>query len=53
VGAGVQFFMTRRWSVDASYRRIFTSAIDTVQNGQPIHVNGDGHQVTGGLNYHF
>lgn len=53
VGGGLQFFATRHWSIDATYRYIFTSDFDATRNGQNVRVNGNGHQVTGGINYHF
>jgi opacity protein-like surface antigen len=53
VGAGIQFFMHRHWSLDATYRYLFTDRITTRAGNANISVNGDGHMVTGGLNFHF
>jgi opacity protein-like surface antigen len=53
VGGGIQFFLSRHWSVDATYRYIFTDRIRTRANGADVSVSGDAQQVTGGLNFHF
>jgi opacity protein-like surface antigen len=53
VGGGLQFFLSRHWSMDASYRYIFTDRITTTSNGVRVSVNGDGHMATGGINFHF
>jgi opacity protein-like surface antigen len=53
VGGGLQFFLSRHWSLDATYRYIFTDRITTTSNGARVSITGDGHMVTGGVNFHF
>lgn len=53
VGGGLQAFLSRRWSIDATYRYIFTDRITTTSNGVNISINGNGHMATGGINFHF
>ena len=53
VGGGLQFFLSRHWSLDATYRYIFTDRIETTSNGARVSISGDGHMVTGGVNFHF
>lgn len=53
VGGGLQAFLSRHWSVDATYRYIFSDRITTTSNGVNVSISGDAHQVTGGINLHF
>lgn len=53
VGGGVQFFLSRHWSIDGTYRYIFTDRINTTSNGANVSISGDSHMVTGGVNFHF
>lgn len=53
VGGGMQFFVHRHWSLDASYRYVFTDRITSTANGVNVSVSGDGHMATGGINFHF
>lgn len=53
IGGGLQMFLSRHWSIDATYRYIFTDRIKTFSNGANESISGDGHMVTGGLNFHF
>jgi opacity protein-like surface antigen len=53
VGGGMQFFIHRHWSLDASYRYIFTDRITTSGGNVNATVSGSGHMATGGINFHF
>jgi opacity protein-like surface antigen len=53
VGAGLQCFLSRHWSIDGSYRYIFVNNINTTQNGAAVTISNRGHMATGGLNFHF
>lgn len=52
-GGGLQFFLSRRFSLDASYRYLFTEDIRTRSGGADVSIDGQGHMLTGGLNFHF
>lgn len=53
VGGGLQFFLARHWSIDGSYRYIFTDRITSRRDGVDVSIDGDGHMITAGLNFHF
>lgn len=53
VGGGVQLYLSKHWSLDATYRYLFTERIKTFSNGASVSVNADGQMVTGGVNFHF
>ena len=53
VGGGVQFFLSRHFSLDGTYRYLFTDRITASNGNANISVSGDAHMVTGGLNFHF
>lgn len=52
-GGGLQVFLSRRWSIDGTYRYLFTDRITTRSGNADISINGNGHMATGGLNFHF
>lgn len=52
-GGGLHFFLARHWSFDATYRYLFTNRITTRSGDGTVSINGNGHMVTGGLNFHF
>jgi opacity protein-like surface antigen len=53
VGAGLEFYLNHKWSVDATYRHIWLSTINEPSTTANQHLTDSGHQVTAGLNYHF
>jgi opacity protein-like surface antigen len=54
-GAGLQLFLTHNWSVDASYRYLWTEDIHSQDPQHPVGKNfsDNGHMFTAGLNYQF
>jgi opacity protein-like surface antigen len=53
-GGGLQFMMTERWSVDGSYRYVWTEDIKSRDRSlRKKDFSDEGHMVTVGLNFHF
>ena len=54
-GAGLELFLNRYWSVDADYRYVWVSSINTPTAAHPLgkDFSDQGHMVTIGLNYWF
>ena len=54
-GAGVEFFINKSWSLDGSYRYLWTEDIHSQDAEHPLGRNfsGKGFMLTGALNYHF
>ena len=54
LGGGLQFFLDRYWSIDATYRYVWLEDVKSNNDAlvtQKFHDSG--HMVTAGLNYHF
>lgn len=54
-GAGLEFFLSRSWSVDASYRYLWAEDIHSQDLAHPLGRNfsDNGYMLTGALNYNF
>ncbi len=54
-GAGVEFFLKRFWSLDGSYRYLWTDDIHSQDEAHPLGRNfsNKGFMLTGALNYNF
>jgi len=54
-GAGAEFFITKSWTVDGSYRYLWTEDIHSQDAAHPLGRNfsDQGYMLTGALNYWF
>jgi opacity protein-like surface antigen len=53
-GGGLQFMLSRHWSVDGSYRFVWLERIRSIDaSANNTKFQDEGHMVTIGLNYHF
>jgi len=54
-GAGLQVFLDRHWSVDGSYRYLWTEDVNSQNAAHPVGQNfsDKGFMLTAALNYHF
>jgi opacity protein-like surface antigen len=55
LGVGLEAFLNHQWSIDGSYRYVWTENINTVDINHPAgrHAVDSGSMVTLGINYHF
>lgn len=55
VGAGLKVSLDRTWSVDGSYRYLWTTDVHSTNAAHPAGQNfsDNGYMLTAGLNYHF
>lgn len=53
-GGGVEIYLSRSWSLDATYRYVWVENVEST-NAPPLQKDFDdnGHMITAGLNYHF
>lgn len=52
-GAGLEFFVTRDWSVDASWRYLWLEKLNSGSNYFNRNYDTNGYQVTAGVHFHF
>ncbi len=53
-GGGLQFMLTEHWSIDGSYRYVWTEDIKSRdRNIRKKNFSDDGHMITMGINFHF
>jgi len=54
-GGGLELFLNRKWSVDADYRYVWVSSINSPTSAHPLgkDFSDRGHMITIGLNYWF
>lgn len=54
LGAGLQFFIHRSWSLNADWRYVWLDDFRSRNRAlQDVEFDGAGHQISAGLNYHF
>jgi opacity protein-like surface antigen len=53
-GGGLQWFISRHWSIDGTYRYIWLEKIESKdQNVTDKSFQDNGHMITAGINFHF
>lgn len=54
-GGGLQMFLTRRWSIDGTYRYVWAEDVRArnLTNIRDQSFSDQGHMITGALNFHF
>jgi opacity protein-like surface antigen len=53
VGAGLQAFLSRHWSIDGTWRYTWVEDVGSTDAASARNYNGNGWMATGAINFHF